>query len=293
MSFQSAAYAVVARVFELLDSNGFTRILFSRFSTTSPNPSSADWYGLAYSDPTDTPTDSAAIGFLDRASAPGQGPTALIKAASGPLSSYVTVADEVRSRVTDGVSSSELVLQPGQFRVDAQSSVTLQVLDPNVFNDIRLIAQAIELGLGAQLVNVNGSNLYSSERLTANPTLAVTLVGAAQQALANTVVIPTAPYERIARVSAQNLFAPAATGSHDYYVVASGGVALSPRTRWNLTTATSLQSSNITYTFVIPPNVAPVTLTVTVARVSAATNMSTVGGADLNRLEVNTYRSSL
>lgn len=48
MAFRSAAYAVIARIFKLIDSNGFTRVLFGPFIL---EPGSQDGYAFDYSEP--------------------------------------------------------------------------------------------------------------------------------------------------------------------------------------------------------------------------------------------------
>jgi len=62
MSFKSAAYVVVARTFKLLDSNGFTRIFFGRFTNTFLL---SDYYGFEYQSPGYAATAESNIGFRD------------------------------------------------------------------------------------------------------------------------------------------------------------------------------------------------------------------------------------
>jgi hypothetical protein len=62
MSFRNAAYAVVARIFKLVDSNGFTRVLFGPKVFGIPYP--LDGYAFEYNDP-DWVGEDAGIMFGD------------------------------------------------------------------------------------------------------------------------------------------------------------------------------------------------------------------------------------
>lgn len=288
MAFASAAYAVVARVFELLDSFGFVRIRFGRF--TLPVPVPGDYYGFEYNDPAYTGADSAAIGFEDSAA-----PNVLITATddAGARSIVQAESDNVRLRSVDSALTTNAAISIIGFTklvdIDAQD-IRLDA-DPT-FGIVRATADSIELLPSTSLL-VNGQDLWGVARLTAQPTLAVTLVGAGVTPLANTVVVPDAPYDRLAIVQVQNLFNVTVVGRHDYYVTISGGIALSVRTRWDITTATSGQSSTLSTSVVIPANSGGITVEVGIARVSAACNISTSGSSDLNRLEVLTQRMTI
>jgi hypothetical protein len=162
----------------------------------------------------------------------------------------------------------------------------MEAEDVNAGNDMSLT-------LTPTSINVKNQPMFAVERYAiATSLLPAVLVGAAPVDLAGVLVIPTRPFDREVVITAANLLAPSATGVADYYMTLTGGVSIGYRTRWNQTSTGSSQSFTQTVTQTIPANAAPVTVTIRVARISAATNMASAGGADLNRIHATTFRSS-
>jgi hypothetical protein len=153
MSFRSAAYAVVAQIFKLIDSNGFTRVLFG--PRTFPTPTNIDGYAFVYDDPTWTGSQEAGIAFGE------DDPGTIVDAQSMIYAQDDTgqwFAD-TKSRVTDnaGKGSSSL-LEAYQYGGVGSPSAAVNTAVSEPFG----LASAIS-GMSATVQGVLGSAFVSVE----------------------------------------------------------------------------------------------------------------------------------
>lgn len=299
---------ITAATIALLDLDGVRRVTFEPDTFNVEPLQPATGYSFDYEDPAwSDPDYFGTLGFGRRDAWPATSSIARMAAGvdannfADALTEAIGEPGEETARFRATATRNGYLADYAQ--VQAQVTAALATAGYEVVSDapvgfagvssfVNLTTGASGTDIDSDEVNVNNRPLFDVVRYSVQPSLAVTLIGGAPVDLVGTVTVPSAPFDRVMLARTQNLFNVAATGRNDYYITASGGVALSVRTRYDITTATSGQSQQASLSIVIPANAADVVLTVSVARVSAGTNMSTSGSSDLNRMEVLTFRSS-